>query len=224
MKDKVYTVYKTTNLINGKYYIGVHKTSNPYDDYIGSGKYLKRAIEKYGRENFTKEIIDIFETPEEAFELESQLVTFELIESKESYNLKEGGQGGFDYCNTDDIIKRRSWTWKSGIWSKSGSDQFLNRYYSDDSFRKSHLEMLIESGKKGIKRCMELYPEGTWKGRFHSDESKSKMRESKLGKYDGVNNPQYGKMWITDGINNKMIKKDDFDSWIEQGWVKGRKC
>ena len=53
----MYTVYKTVNLVNGKYYIGVHKTDNPYDDYIGSGKLIKRAIKKYGKDSFHKEII-----------------------------------------------------------------------------------------------------------------------------------------------------------------------
>ncbi len=53
----MYVVYKTTNLVNSKFYIGVHKTENPEDDYLGSGKLIKRAIEKYGADSFHKEII-----------------------------------------------------------------------------------------------------------------------------------------------------------------------
>ncbi|MFN9113277.1 MAG: hypothetical protein ACK5XN_24675, partial [Bacteroidota bacterium] len=49
-------IYKTTNLINGKVYIGKDKHNNNH--YLGSGKVLKQAIEKYGRENFIKEIIE----------------------------------------------------------------------------------------------------------------------------------------------------------------------
>ena len=55
-----YTVYKITNLINGKIYIGVHKTENLDDGYMGSGKNIKRAIDKYGIQNFKNRLKSIF--------------------------------------------------------------------------------------------------------------------------------------------------------------------
>ena len=55
-----FTVYKIINNINGKVYIGCHKTKNLYDGYMGSGKLILAAIKKYGVDNFTKEFIKIF--------------------------------------------------------------------------------------------------------------------------------------------------------------------
>ena len=52
-----FTVYQTTNLINGRYYVGRHQSKEPNDKYIGSGMLLKLAIEKYGNENFKKVVL-----------------------------------------------------------------------------------------------------------------------------------------------------------------------
>ena len=69
-----YYIYKITNLINGKMYIGQHMTNNLDDGYMGSGKLIKRAIKKYGVENFKKEIQGFYEDMEELNYMERVLV------------------------------------------------------------------------------------------------------------------------------------------------------
>jgi group I intron endonuclease len=88
-------IYKTTNLVNGKYYIGKDVYGNPA--YLGSGRALKKAIEKYGKENFIKEILCQCSSKEELNEKEKSYVTREIVSDKMSYNLIEGGQGGDTY-------------------------------------------------------------------------------------------------------------------------------
>jgi len=88
-------VYITTNLINGKKYIGMDKWDEFSDSYLGSGIHLNRAIEKYGKENFKKEILCECETEEELIEKEIYYIDlYDAVKSKEFYNLKKGGIGG----------------------------------------------------------------------------------------------------------------------------------
>ena len=89
----MYTVYKIINVLNEKYYIGVHKTTNPNDSYMGSGVAIKNAIKKYGKKNFKKEVILITEDKNEAYELEKKLTTD--FNTDKTYNMKMGGVGGW---------------------------------------------------------------------------------------------------------------------------------
>ncbi len=86
-------VYKTTNLINGMIYIGVHKTQNINDKYLGSGKYLKRAIKKYGKENFKREILYKSKDYQKVLNKEKILVNENFLRKDNVYNIAEGGRG-----------------------------------------------------------------------------------------------------------------------------------
>jgi hypothetical protein len=88
---KYYTVYKTTNLINNKIYIGVHSTNNLNDSYLGSGKNFLKALKEYGKENFKKEILFIFDNKKEMLEKEKELVNKEFILNENTYNIILGG-------------------------------------------------------------------------------------------------------------------------------------
>ena len=88
--NKQYYVYKTTNNLNNKYYYGVHEGQLD-DEYLGSGDNIKKAIKKYGKDNFTKEIIYIANDKNDAYEMESCIVSKELIGDPNCYNINIGG-------------------------------------------------------------------------------------------------------------------------------------
>ena len=98
-KCMFYTIYKTTNLINGKYYIGKHQTENLNDGYMGSGVKLIKSIKKYGKENFKKEILYVFYTEQDMTNKEKELVNEELVKNKNTYNIGVGGEGGPHFLN-----------------------------------------------------------------------------------------------------------------------------
>lgn len=93
----MYIIYKTTNSINGKIYVGYHETDNLNDDYLGSGKILKRAISKYGKEKFQKEILYVFPTRDEALLKEAEIVDEDFVKREDTYNYKLGGEGGWSH-------------------------------------------------------------------------------------------------------------------------------
>ena len=88
-----YYLYKTTNLINAKIYIGVHKTKKLNDGYLGSGKIIKDAIKKYGKEFFKKEILEFFDNEDLMYLKEMEVVDETFIKNADTYNLMIGGFG-----------------------------------------------------------------------------------------------------------------------------------
>ena len=96
MADQItyYTIYKITNLVNGKMYIGKHKTKNLDDGYMGSGHLIKRALQKYGANNFRKEWLMFCEDEEEMNYMELVYVDETWVLRNDTYNLTLGGNGG----------------------------------------------------------------------------------------------------------------------------------
>jgi hypothetical protein len=100
-------IYKTTNAINGKYYLGVHSTKNLDDGYLGSGTVLKAAISKYGRSSFVREILQFFPDRSTAFLAEAALISDEMVTNETSYNICKGGQGAVGSLIPDYNTKAR---------------------------------------------------------------------------------------------------------------------
>lgn len=89
-----HTIYKITNNLNDKFYIGTHSTNDLNDNYMGSGLGIKRAIAKYGIDNFTKRTLFIFSSRNEMFAMEKLLVDSVFVSQIDTYNGKVGGKGG----------------------------------------------------------------------------------------------------------------------------------
>jgi len=88
-------LYKTTNIVNNKFYIGMHTTSNLNDGYLGSGKYLKNSIKKYGIENFKVEILEFFDDRNTLASNEKLTINEDMLKDPLCMNIKGGGFGGF---------------------------------------------------------------------------------------------------------------------------------
>ena len=204
-----YTIYKITNLLDGKIYIGKHQTKDLNDGYMGSGKHLKRAITKHGIENFKKEILFQFDNEADMNAKEAELVTEEFVKLATNYNICVGGQGGFSYINDQVWSRDKRLLHNARV---SGFKTLDRTKYDFASYAKRANEI-----RSNLIRSGDLDPVG-FSGRKHSDETRQKMSKSKNV---GSSNSQFGTMWITNGQENKKIKKDV--DIIPEGWYKGRK-
>lgn len=134
-----YTIYKTTNLINNKYYIGKHQTNDPHDKYLGSGKLILAAIQKYGRDNFVKTILELCHSEEHMNQREKEILTAEHVNNSNCYNCREGGEGGWGHwLNSDAAHQSRLKGGKnSGVRERNLSlskEEYVKRY--DQGLRK----------------------------------------------------------------------------------------
>lgn len=103
MSDRVHFIYKTTNKINNRYYLGMHSTDDVDDGYLGSGLLITRSIKKYGVDNHLREILAFAKDRDELVKLEESIVTESLLTDNLCMNLRLGGQGGWDYINKSGI-------------------------------------------------------------------------------------------------------------------------
>lgn len=218
-----YTIYKITNQINGKIYIGSHKTKNLNDNYMGSGKYLKRAIEKHGVENFAKEILFVFDNPDEMYAKEAELVNEDFLAEENTYNLKVGGFGGFDYINENNLS---GYSIDPNIAKKGreAADKALEKKYGPEWHK-----VLIDLSRtpEAIRKRKETYLKNGYRPstqQLMTDDAITKKKETykRIEHQRGAKNSQHGTMWIFNEElkQSKKIKKTDV---IPDGWGKGRK-
>jgi group I intron endonuclease len=173
-----YYVYETTNLINGKKYIGKRscKCNIEKDKYIGSGTVLKAAIKKYGKENFKKEILQICENEEMAYEWEKVYIEqVKAYKNNKYYNISTGGDG---FSSED--IKR---LWENDTHRTNMSLKMKGRVFTEE--HKMKLSMAHKGKKLSEEHKMKLsmaFKNNPNRNKCHTEEAKRKMSEIKKGK------------------------------------------
>ena len=177
-KEYVYYIYKTTCTITNKYYIGMHKTCNLKDGYMGSGLLLRRSITKHGRENHLFEILEYCTDEIDLCKKEEEIVNEELLLDNLCMNLKIGGIGGATMTGR----KQSKETIEKRVAKLRGKKR-------SEEFRKANAERMrmIWKGNQ--------YAKGNkhWVGKKHKKESIEKMRDNhpfvkQVGMYDLENN------------------------------------
>jgi len=181
-------------------YIGSHQTENLNDGYIGSGKHLKRAIVKYGKENFKFEILHFLSSKEEMFDLEQSIVNESFVKDPRTYNLKIGGSGGnpgivgaFKGKKHTEETKEKQ---RQAALKQTTSAQKRQKL-SENNAMKNNLETRRKVSKKLT-------------GRICSDEHKNRVAEANLGK-----------ILINNGTVAKRISKDELATYNNTEWTKG---
>jgi len=137
-------VYETRNLVTGSIYVGVCKTTRPkFELYLGSGAVIRRAVRKYGRENFERTTLIEVETAEEAYLIEAAVVDEQWCARDDVYNLKTGGRGGHGYKMSDEAKAKISEYRKTAIeHNRKISLALTGRKLSEE-----HKRNLSEAGK-----------------------------------------------------------------------------
>ena len=198
-------LYKTVNRLNGHFYIGVHKTNNLDDGYMGSGVVIKNAINKHGKDNFYTQILELFGDAESMYQREAEIVTEEFLARDDVYNLRRGGRGGFDHISfTPEIISRRNEAIKIAKIKQAQEmrDMGIPSNMTDEIQAKA-LSVIAEN-RDAVARKRKI----TYAEKCHQQGSK---------------NSQFGTCWIYhELVGNKKCKLILLPEYLEQGWVKGR--
>ena len=189
-------IYKTTNLINDKIYIGQKKSETfLHEEYLGSGKRLKSAITHYGKENFKVELLEECDSKQELDEKEIFYIKqYDSQNLEIGYNLTKGGDGVVGVP-----------AWNKGITKEQ-----------DNRLAKSK-----ETKQKHSKALKKAYAEGRRTNNW-TPEARQKISESNKRR-DLSSFTTKGRSWYTNGENNVFIKPDEIEKYESLGYYKGRK-
>lgn len=231
--EKYGYLYETTNLVNNKKYIGVHKSKKFDSKYKGSGVYLQKAIKKYGSKNFKTKVIRWCYSKEELFNLEKEYIEkYNCVQSSEYYNIADGGKGGCMYNNFskdkyNKTIEKISKAKRNRPRTKKEQEhlddlhkQHIGFKMSEESKEKSRQSNLGQ--KRSLKtrqnmsknHCDCSGKNNSFYGKKHTKETRKKISKNNA-------RAQKGKIWITNKVDEEyLIRFEELSNY--PNFVRGR--
>jgi hypothetical protein len=202
-------IYKTTCLVTGRYYIGMHSTSNLDDNYLGSGTRLWKSIKKYGKDNHSREILEFLPDRKSLAEREREIVDESVINDPLSMNLMKGGEAG-GFMNEEHQLK----------CSAAGGRTTNPEKSKGASERMTNLNLnRIQEGSH--KNWSDTY---SWQGRTHKAETKSKIGAANSLKQTGSSNSQFGTKWMSHPEQGPTkVKSELVPEYLSRGYSLGRR-
>ncbi len=212
-------IYRTHNKVNGKMYIG-KKIANRFleNEYLGSGKILRNAVNKYGKDNFYVELLETIDSNDDYLcERERYWISkFNADKSENYYNISAGGKNPILFGKNNPRYGIGNPSLK-GMKRPNISKKKFGTKHSEESKRKMSIarknnlpEFCQRKNNPMLNTC--------W---VHKDNLEIAIDKTNLDKYikDGYSLGRLNKMWITDG---KITKQINVGEEIPVGFRKGR--
>jgi len=217
-------VYQITNKLNGKIYRGVHSTDNIEDGYMGSGINIKRAIEKYGKENFIKDVLFDFSDKIQAFKKEKEIVNENFVNKNSTYNMKLGGCGGWESKGKSIMKNKKGDMFYVDIKDpRILSGELVGIFKDMVSVRDKHNNLFHLNKRDPRILSGELKHISTGKVVVKDDKGnilKVNQNNPKVlsGELVGINK---NKRRIYKDKINKSVKIEEVQKWLDDGWKFG---
>lgn len=209
MIERTRYVYKTTCLVTGHYYVGMHSTRRPNVVYYGSGVRLKRSLQKHGRDNHRIEILSHAKSEDELRSLEREAITETVLQDPLCMNIMMGGEGGFS----------------EGVRNKS-HQAFRTKLQTDEKFRDRISAMNVERAKmvssEGRRNCSAAL-----KDRYKDPAFKAKQVAGAKDRYLLMKQAQMKKIeagWVllkdpTNTKRRKLFPPEQLQQMLDDNWT-----
>lgn len=221
-----YTVYKTTHMPTGRFYIGRHVTNDPHDKYLGSGVVIERMLNAHPASDFLKDVLEVFDTPEEMILAEeryirahwgSELLLNLVIGDPYFTGWLEVSQATRDKISAKHRGKKISDEHKAAI-----SKAHLGKTRSDETKEKMRANHKGMTGKRHAAETIASYvalrsdgrcalENNGFFGKTHSEETKQRYSAHRKTL-----------RWVSKDRTSKMVPESEVASMLVEGWVTGR--